>query len=272
MRIIRVFPRRTEWTPRDQLAFVGDPPLPAFQPEADQVHVSVTFSWDKAEGSRLKESWSQFYQDVQLGGPVTGFYEPGEFVPGRYIKHGVTFTSRGCNNKCPWCLAWWREGLLWETRDFAPGWIVEDNNLLQCSRRHIEAVFGMLRRQPQRIILAGGLDARLMRPWIADRIKTLSLEELFFSADYPESLVPLEKAIQLLRPMTRRYIRCYVLLAHGGQTINQAQYMLESVYKLGAMPFAQLYQPEERYIDYPAPWRDLARKWSRPAITRSINK
>jgi hypothetical protein len=26
--MIRVFPRRTKWTPTDELAFVGDPPLP----------------------------------------------------------------------------------------------------------------------------------------------------------------------------------------------------------------------------------------------------
>lgn len=45
-RIIRVFPRRTHATPRDALAlaYCGPPDLFA---EADEVHVSVTFSWDK---------------------------------------------------------------------------------------------------------------------------------------------------------------------------------------------------------------------------------
>ena len=51
MRIVRVFPRRTSATPTDDLAFVGDPPL--FLPEADEVHVSCTFTWDRAEARRL---------------------------------------------------------------------------------------------------------------------------------------------------------------------------------------------------------------------------
>lgn len=38
-RIIRVFPRRTEATPNDELAFVGDPPFPELLPPADIVQV-----------------------------------------------------------------------------------------------------------------------------------------------------------------------------------------------------------------------------------------
>ena len=44
MRLIRVFPRITKATPRDDLARFGPPTL--FD-EADEVHVSVTFSEDK---------------------------------------------------------------------------------------------------------------------------------------------------------------------------------------------------------------------------------
>ena len=40
-RIIRVFPRRTAATPVDDLAYVG---LPFFWSEADEVHISVTFT------------------------------------------------------------------------------------------------------------------------------------------------------------------------------------------------------------------------------------
>ena len=47
-RTIRVFPRQTAMTPTDELAFVGDPPLSLWRPSADEVHVSVTFTWDKA--------------------------------------------------------------------------------------------------------------------------------------------------------------------------------------------------------------------------------
>lgn len=48
MRIARVFPRRTNATPTDALAFVGDPPMLAL-PAVDEVHVSCTFTYDRAE-------------------------------------------------------------------------------------------------------------------------------------------------------------------------------------------------------------------------------
>jgi len=46
-RILRVFPRRTKATPTDALARVGYPPTPACRIDADEVHISVTFTWDK---------------------------------------------------------------------------------------------------------------------------------------------------------------------------------------------------------------------------------
>jgi hypothetical protein len=51
-RIIRVFPRKTKATPTDALAYFGPPDRNA---EADEVNVSVTFTYDKAwaEGSFL---------------------------------------------------------------------------------------------------------------------------------------------------------------------------------------------------------------------------
>ncbi len=54
MRLIRVFPRRNKATPNDDLARFGPPGL--FD-EADEVHVSVTFTADKAIAERLAEQW-----------------------------------------------------------------------------------------------------------------------------------------------------------------------------------------------------------------------
>jgi len=92
--MIRVFPRRTKWTPDDELSFVGDPPL--FRPQEDlPVSVSVTFTWDRPEGERLVKAWSELYSDVKIGGPAYG--DPGgDFIPGRFIKAGAIITSRGC--------------------------------------------------------------------------------------------------------------------------------------------------------------------------------
>jgi hypothetical protein len=59
IKIIRVFPRRTKFTPIDDFAFVGDPPMN--KPFADEVHISCTFTWDIPAASRLLYAWGQYY-------------------------------------------------------------------------------------------------------------------------------------------------------------------------------------------------------------------
>jgi hypothetical protein len=46
MKILRVFPRRTNATPKDGLAVIGSPDLFAEALCSDEIHVSVTFSWE----------------------------------------------------------------------------------------------------------------------------------------------------------------------------------------------------------------------------------
>ena len=260
--IVRVFPRRTSLTPTDVLSFIGNPPM--FQPMAKEVHVSVTFTWDIAEGKRLREAWAQYYPVVKIGGPA--FNDPcSDFTPGQYVKQGVTFTSRGCNNQCPWCLVPPREGRLREL-PLVQGNLVQDNNLLQCSRAHLDKVFAMLRTQ-KAIEFTGGLDARLMTQDMADDIRGLRLKQLFLACDTDNGLGPLERAISLLQ-LPRDKVRCYVLLAFG-TTIDQCEERLQKVWHAGAMPFAQLYQPPDRLIHYSQDWRHLQRTWNRPAAMKA---
>ncbi len=141
MKIIRVFPRRTKATPIDCLAYYGPPDLFA---EADEVHISFTFTWDLAGAEWLVREWERI-APVRIGGPAVG-EAGGDFEPGRYLKPGYVITSRGCPNRCWFCSVWKREGDVRElpVRD---GWNVLDDNLLACSGTHINRVFAMLRRR-----------------------------------------------------------------------------------------------------------------------------
>ena len=253
-------------TPLDEYTFIGDPPL--LRPEADEVHVSCTFTWDIPRTHRLAQAWGQYYH-VRMGGPAFSTRTNG-FVPGRYVKQGVTFTSRGCNNQCPWCLVPEREGKLREIAIEA-GNIVQDNNLLQCSKPHIGKVVDMLRSQ-RRIEFAGGLDSRLLTDSLADDLRSLRIKHLFFASDTKASLHSLESTRHKLDGLTRNQLRCYVLLAFGNETTSEAEERLEAVWELGFMPFAQLYQPPDRHINYPREWRNIARCWSRPAATKAIHR
>jgi hypothetical protein len=88
VKIARVFPSRTSFTPTDKDAYYGTPEL--FMPEYDEIHISCTFTWDLPYAEQLSVAWLD-YGKVIKGGCAYG--DPGsEFVPGMYVKHGVTIT------------------------------------------------------------------------------------------------------------------------------------------------------------------------------------
>ncbi len=268
MRIIRVLPRRTSYTPTDPMAFVGAPPL--WRPEADEVHISCTFTWQKERAQELAQAWRQFYPVVKVDGPAFG-HAGFEFTPGLYVKQGATFTSRGCNNRCPWCLVPEREGRI-RLLPIAPGHIVQDNNLLQTGREHMAQVFAMLRSQRHAGKFVGGFQADLVDDWVAEELRGLRIEEVWLAADHDGALRPLEKAVKRLSFLPRDKLRCYVLLAYGGDTLAQGEARLRRVYEIGCLPFGQLYQPADKYIEYSHEWRSFARTWSRPAAMKTVMK
>jgi hypothetical protein len=269
MSVIRVFPRKTSFTPDDDMVFVGDPPL--WRPEAEAVHVSVTFTWDVAEGARLVEAWRQYYPVVRIGGPAWGDV-PGAFTPGLYVKQGVTFTSRGCNNRCPWCFVPSREGKV-RLLPIADGHIVQDNNLLQTPRDHQEAVYAMLKRQGKAATFSGGIQASLVDDWVADQFRQLRIHEVWLACDSDGAIRPLREATQRLSFLSRDKLRCYVLVGFNGETVTGAARRLAEVWDAGCMPFAQFYRDGNGKRPALTPeWQRLVREWSRPAAMRVMHR
>jgi len=263
VRVIRVFPRKTSFTPTDAYAFVGNPPM--IRPEADYVYISCVFSWDVEEAKRLFEAWEQYYKGItHIGGPAFE-NDAGYFMPGRFVKQGITFTSRGCNNNCPWCLVPKREGKLRTDPVFRAGHIIQDNNLLQCHAPHIKSVFEMLRYQGKAATFSGGIDATLVTDWFADELRTITIDQIFLAADTKSAITPLRKAVAKIG-LPRSKVRCYALTKFDpNETIDQAEERMRLIWEAGAMPFAQLYQPPERYIEYTYEWLAFQRTWQRPA-------
>jgi len=266
--VIRVFPYRTKWTPQDEWAFVGEPPL--FRPQDPNipVRVSVTFSWHKAEAERIASAWRCFYRDVNVGGPAYGD-AGGEFTPGMFLKAGCTITSRGCPKKCGWCVVPKREGQLRELA-IKPGWIVQDNNLLAASEGHLRAVFAMLKAQNRRVYFNGGLDKHFLKEWHRELFDSVSIGELWFACDTAADLVSLEKSAAILAGYPIRKLRCYTMIGYDGETIMDAERRLNRVLELGFLPFTQLYQPETRK-SYSEDWRHLCRRWARPAVMLGLH-
>jgi len=266
--ILRVFPRRTTATPTDDRAFAGNPPM--FWPDAEEVHVSVTFSWDRAEGERLAAAWTATGLPVKLGGPA--FEDPGgEFVPGRYLKPGSTITSRGCPNRCWFCPVPKREGGLREL-PIRDGWNVRDDNLLACSEDHVRAVFAMLKRQKRRAEFSGGLEAKQLRGWHVDLLADLKPERMYFAYDTTNDLEPLRQAGAMLSEAgfspTSHSVCAYVLVGYPGDTMDKAEVRLRESAAAGFFPFAMLYRDERGIAD--REWRRFQKSWCRPPAVATM--
>lgn len=263
--IARVFPRRTEATPDDPLAFVGLPPN--VPPEVDAVHLSVTFTYDMPIAERLADAW-QRVAPVTLGGPALG--DPGsDFVPGVFLKLGYVITSRGCPNNCWFCAVPRREGREIRELPITNGWNVLDSNLLACSEKFIRDVFAMLHRQPERVQFTGGLEAARLEDWHVALLWELRPEQMFFAYDTPDDLEPLVNAGRLLRraDFTRRHLRCYVLIGYPGDSLDQAESRLLEAWEAGFMPMAMLWRNKTGSVS--SDWQRFQRLWARPALIRS---
>ncbi|MCL2080247.1 MAG: site-specific DNA-methyltransferase [Oscillospiraceae bacterium] len=266
--IIRVFPRYSkQYTPTDDYAFVGMPMMGL--PPHDEVHVSCVFTWDMELCEELKYQWQGVTdKPVKLGGVAYGSPSD-DFTPGLYVKKGITFTSRGCDNNCNHCAVPLREGTLKELQ-IIEGRVIQDNNFLQCSKQHKDKVFEMLKKQAQ-ICFKGGLQPNLIDGHFVDNVKGLRIKELWLACDHQNAIGQFTRAATKLKQagFTRSHIRCYVLI---GDDMSENENRLHAVYKAGAMPFAQLFQPVEprlSKVEYSDDWKRFARMWQRPAATKA---
>lgn len=238
-------------------------------PIADEVHISVAFTWHVDYSYHLLDAWRKHYPTVRIGGPAIDTTPPDDFTPGLYLKPGLTITSRGCIYNCPWCLVSQREGPL-RTIPIRDGYIIQDNNLLACPREHIERVFEMCARvshDQRQIDFRGGFAAHLLEPWHADLLRQIRIRRIFTAADTISSLEHLKPFREMLHWLRRHELRCYILCAYNGETIPEAEARIVKAYQAGFWPYPSLYQPpSSERIEYSSAWKELARTWARPVL------
>jgi len=265
MNILRVFPRETSYTPTDELVMIGEPPMPELIPEHDEVHISCTFTWDMDRAEELAFQWeSATDKPVKIGGPAYKSPVVG-FTPGLYVRRGVVFTSRGCNNNCRFCGVRSIEGTLVELPVYE-GNIIQDNNFLQCSRQHKDKVFEMLRTQ-RGISFRGGLQCNLIDDHFIENIQQLRIAELWLACDTDKSLPAFKEACAKLTKagFNRNKIKCYSLIGHDMEAEEARN---REIFIAGAMPFSQLERDFTRKkTEYSPEWKAFERQWQRPAAT-----
>lgn len=271
MKIIRVFPRRTRATPTDELAVVGRGPL--MGEEADEIHVSVTYTWDIPKAEKLAQMWAPAGK-VLVAGPAMGT-KGEDFIPGKYVAPGYVITSRGCPNKCWFCTVWRRDGHQVRELPIVEGGNILDDNLLACSEPHIRAVFAMLKKYKhpekgpmRRIEFTGGIEAKRMTPTYAELFVDLKPNQIFMAYDTPDDWEPMVEAVRLLKAaginMASHPLRAYVLIGWPKDTFEAAEARCRQVLSLGVMPMSMLFRDKAGKAE--PRWRKFQWEWSNPTI------
>jgi hypothetical protein len=251
MKVIRVFPQKTTFTPDDDYCFYDSPGL--FIPKHDEIHISCVFTWDIPRALELQKDWQAVADHpAKIGGPVFDD-SGGEFIPGMYLKNGVTINSRGCNNNCSFCHVPRREGRL-RKAGVKIGNIGQSNNLMQCSRDYRRKIYDMMKTQKQ-ISFRGGIEAAILSDRDIEEMRGLKISDIWLACDTKGAINNLKKATEKLQlaGFNQNKIRCYVLI---GDDMQENENRLKAVYEAGALPFTQLFQPENR-IEYSREWKQF---------------
>lgn len=267
MRIARVFPRKTSMTPRDALVFFGPPTLEAFAADIDEVHISVTFTWDLEKAEQLYDDWQMLGVPVEVGGPAFDD-RMGDFTPGLYLREGMTITSRGCTKDCWFCsVPRCAHGIIREL-PVQDGWDILDDNILGTSEAHFREVIEMLRRQEKRAVFSGGLEPALLQPWQAGLLKSINPRTMYTAYDTKDDYEPLRQMAKTLwdsgfRPSGHQ-VKCYCLCGYEGDSFDAAEKRMEQIMDLGFLPFAMLYRDDSGCVD--DAWRRFQRGWANAFI------
>ena len=262
--VIRVFPRKTKMTPEDENVRINV--MPTFFDQADEVHISVNFTWDLPVAERLYNQW-RFVAPISMGGPAL-MSRGDDFVSGLYVKSGFTITSRGCPNSCWFCSVWRREGHGVRELPITAGYDILDDNLLACSDSHVSQVFDMLEKQSFPPKFTGGLEAKILKPWHCERLRKLKPERLYFANDTPDDLEPLVEAGKMLRlagfTTSSHVLSCYVLCGFPHDSFEFAEKRMIQTLNAGFVPMAMLYRDRDGFRSQD--WARWARLWARPSI------
>lgn len=268
MKIARVFPTKTSMSPTDPLAFFGPPTIEAMAAEPEEVHISVTFSWDLEKADELFYQWEMLGVPVEVGGPAFGDRMSERFTPGLYLREGMTITSRGCPKDCWFCdVGKCARGRVIEL-PVQDGWNILDDNILATSDVHFRAVIDMLKRQKQRPVFSGGLEPEYMTAGKARMLVECKPKTMYTAYDTLDDYEHLRNMARLLweagLPTNSHIVKCYMLCGYPEDSMEAAEKRAKQIMELGFLPFAMLYRGEDGKTD--REWRKFQREWANAVI------
>ncbi|MDX9799127.1 MAG: radical SAM protein [Bacteroidales bacterium] len=187
------------------------------------------------------------------------------------------FLTRGCINKCEWCIVPDKEGKIKANADIEE-FISNKKQAILLDNNVLASTHGLL--QIEKIIRLGirvdfnqGLDVRLAYSdkYILDLLSKVKwTRQIRFACDTLSQLEPLIKVTEeLIKRGIKPYrIFVYVLIK---KDINDALVILNKLKEVGVVPFAQPYRDFDNKIKPTREQKDIARWCNHKAIFNSID-
>ena len=241
--------------------------MPLWSSKYDLVYSSKVFTWTRDDRP---------FGKVLRGG--TG-YKMTNALPDHIEHHcpdyegmdySLGFLTRGCPNKCSWCIVPTKEGPIRahaDIEEFARhrNVVLMDNNVL--AHKHGIEQTEKMARLGLRVDFNQGLDARLIDEGIARRLAALKwIRFIRLACDHKSQMPYVKSAVDNLRKAGYRgEIFCYVLV----KDVDDALERVEFLRGLKVDPFAQPYRDFESGSEPTWEQRRFARWTNRKAIFKT---
>ena len=181
------------------------------------------------------------------------------------------YLTRGCPNKCSWCVVPEKEGNIkpyMDINDFLrhDKVVIMDNNIL--AHEHGIKQIEKIARLGVKVDFNQGLDSRLIDDSMAKLLSKLKwLEPVRLACDYKGQMKYVHKAIEHLRwhNVTPRLYRVYVLVKEIDDALERIRFLKGLDVSCFAQPFMDYYNPQEPTDEQ----KRMARWVNRQAIFRS---
>lgn len=183
------------------------------------------------------------------------------------------FLTRGCPNKCPWCIVPKKEGNIRaysDIEDWLDGRseaVIMDNNII--AHQHGLAQMEKIAAMGIRVDINQGIEAGRITPEIASLLSLMKFTRYIrIACDTKAALPAVETAVERMKSAGIRLARvfCYVLV----KDVDDALYRIERLRRLGVQPFAQPYRDFTNNIEPTQEQKRLARWCNMKAIFKTV--
>ena len=238
----------------------------------DQVYSSKIFDFTPTNPKLPKDTirGGTGYRDLpisqELSPEVDSMFPDYSIYPD--CDYAIGYLTRGCPNKCRWCIVPAKEGQIRPYRDWrgivrpdSDKLVLMDNNILACDYG-IEQLNNLI-GSGYKIDLNQGMDARLITAEIAQILSRLKwIRFIRFSYDQKSQIEPIRRAIDLLGAYGVRPYRIFIYLLVTADVIDAAErvealkgYKAINLYaqaerneRLGIMPNKAQMEFQQRYM------------------------